>query len=181
MNKWSQLAKNWHHYTSPLRPSPEDVLLFKQEVDGYPRRLLLGVTPELQSLCTLAVDSNKDAILIHRPTEETLLADWRQMPLPAASFDVIFGDGSLNVLPDGYETLFKEVKRVLRPGGKLVLRVFVRPELPVNKDESQFHTFKLAMAAHYFPKLSELPSYTSMVKTGAYPLSDCCPVVTWTF
>jgi SAM-dependent methyltransferase len=217
MNQWSELAKNWQQYESPLRPSPEDVAIFKQEVSGYPRVLLLGVTPELQSLCTLAVDNNPDAIQIHGPVEKSLLADWRQMPLPDASFDVIFGDGSLNVLNDGYRALFKEVKRVLRPGGKLILRVFTRPELPItfNRDGLKFHAFKLGVslalanpfvsvkdiqktvkplwdhptmafnrnsdAVYYFPKLSELPYFTSMKRPTTYQMAEHCPIVTWTF
>jgi SAM-dependent methyltransferase len=56
--------------------------------------------------------------------------DWRQMPLADASIAMAIGDGSysnVETIAD-YERLSAEVQRVLRPGGHLIVRLYVRPD-----------------------------------------------------
>ena len=52
------------------------------------------------------------------------------MPIRAGAIDVVVGDGCYVLLdfPDGYAALTNDVRRVLRPGGRYVIRVFLRPD-----------------------------------------------------
>jgi SAM-dependent methyltransferase len=54
-----------------------------------------------------------------------------QLPLPAASADVVISNGVINLSPDK-ATVFAEVARVLRPGGRLALAdIVASTQLPV--------------------------------------------------
>jgi SAM-dependent methyltransferase len=54
------------------------------------------------------------------------------MPFEDASFDAVAGDGSFNSLPslNAYGPAFRQIARVLRSNGALVLRFFLRPDRP---------------------------------------------------
>jgi SAM-dependent methyltransferase len=87
-------------------------------------------------------------------------ADWLHLPLREGSCDACIGDGSLNFFdcPSRYGVFFDQVQRVLRPGGRFALRVFVRPDAgescaavcaqAMQAGIGSFHAFKwrLAMA-----------------------------------
>ena len=65
------------------------------------------------------------------------------MPVESHSVDLVLGDGCLSLLdyPAGYEALIRETRRVLTVGGRWLLRVFARPELPetvANVEEALF-------------------------------------------
>jgi SAM-dependent methyltransferase len=215
---WSELAKQWEEYGAPFRPAKEVVQIFEKETIG--KTLLLGATPELQKLAYLAVDNDLEALRIHKPPT-SILADWRALPLPTSHFDTVIGDGSLNVLNDGFTLLFPEIKRILKPEGQLILRVFISPEKrdsleSVIGSKNQFKgflAFKLALyqalanpfarvmdvhkiaasvwshpnllikrdpeAVLYFPKLSELPTWSKIQYASSYELADRCPIITW--
>jgi SAM-dependent methyltransferase len=51
-------------------------------------------------------------------------ADWRDLPVADASFDLVVGDGCTCLLPypDGYRVLVAQVARALEHGGRFVLR-----------------------------------------------------------
>lgn len=55
--------------------------------------------------------------------------DWRALPCEDASIDVVVGDGCLTTLayPGDYRALVAEVRRVLAPGGRFVMRAFMPP------------------------------------------------------
>ena len=53
-------------------------------------------------------------------TTDIVLADARALPFPGRSVDAIFAAGLVNHLPDT-EAGLRELARVIRPGGKLVL------------------------------------------------------------
>jgi SAM-dependent methyltransferase len=84
--------------------------------------------------------------------------DWLHLPLREDSCDACIGDGCLNLLsyPLQYELLFDQLRRVLRPGGRLALRVFVRPDAgeacesvcarAMGAGIGSFHAFKLRLA-----------------------------------
>ena len=61
---------------------------------------------------------------------EVILADWCAMPISSGSADLVVGDGCYILMrhPDGYGTLTREICRVLKPEGRFVIRVFLRPE-----------------------------------------------------
>jgi ubiquinone/menaquinone biosynthesis C-methylase UbiE len=98
--------------------------------------LLLGVTPELADLSTQLVAIDNSAAMIQalwlpgRARRSVVQGDWLAMPFADQMFDAIIGDGSLVLLscPMQYEQLFQHLRRVVRPNGKIVIRVFVSPE-----------------------------------------------------
>lgn len=178
---WQEFAKRWSRLGSPLRPCAEDVENFKTAMGDEPRRcLLLGVTPELAELSPqlTAIDNNADMITaLWMNRREAILGDWLEMPFAPASFDTIIGDGCLTLLSqsDQHERFFEQLSKLLRPGGKILLRVFVSAD---NKETREhvcqealngkmkgFHAFKwrLSMAI-----ASEATDFTlSVAETAA--------------
>jgi len=148
ISPWTRHSQQWSLVASPLRPGPEDQGLYWSLVGEFvaglkaPRGLVLGATPELALLPwppgghLTAVDLSADMIARVFPAAElpcageAVCANWKAIPLPAASVDVALGDGSLSALPSGrdYEAVVGEIHRVLRPGGRLALRCYVHPD-----------------------------------------------------
>lgn len=95
-------------------------------------------------------------------------AQWQRLPVADRTVDLVIGDGSLNALPTHsvIARVGREVARVLRPDGALVLRAFVRPDIPEPLDAvaaalatdaiGSFHALKwrLAMALSQGPDFS---------------------------
>ena len=122
------------------------------------RVLVLGVTPEIVQLPwpeqgeIFAVDSSLGMIEIAWQPHPSLpsavaCARWQEMPIKDRAFDVVVGDGSLNALPgfDYYGEVLREVARVLKPAGALILRCFVRPDVI----ETPEQVFAAAMAGQF--------------------------------
>jgi SAM-dependent methyltransferase len=121
--------------------------------------LLLGVTPELAGIAdgTIAVDWNP--VMVGRAwpgdTEgrQAIVADWRALPLGDRSMDAAISDGCFTMLeyPVGALRLVDELRRVLRPGARLVARCFAMPDTGERLDDVRraageglnFHAFKL--------------------------------------
>lgn len=138
------------------------------------RALLLGVTPELVVMRwpagtrLLSVDRCMDMIRgvfpaeALSPTRRVVRGDWLRLPVADGGVDLVVGDGCHTLLesPGGYRAFGREVCRVLRPGGRFVSRLFVRPEESEPVEQvlgdlaggriGNFHVFKwrLAMALH---------------------------------
>jgi SAM-dependent methyltransferase len=146
---WEHHARQWEQVGPPLRPVAEDVRFMqnaiaaqkKSPAPGRFRALLLGVTPELASMnwpdgtCLLAVDRSK-GMIEHvwpkhglPPLAWVVRGDWHHFPVRNASMDLIIGDGFFTplVYPKDYLSLGAEIQRALRPGGRYVIRPFVRP------------------------------------------------------
>ncbi|MBU0688224.1 MAG: class I SAM-dependent methyltransferase [Gammaproteobacteria bacterium] len=173
---WQNFASRWNRLGSPMRPCPEDLRNFQTALgDSKGSCLLLGVTPELANISPrlTAIDNSPDmirALWLHE--KRPVLGDWLDMPFEDASFDNIIGDGCPVLLefPQQQERFFAEVVRVLKPGGKLLLRAFVcaaqaeSPELVCHEARQGnikgFHAFKwrLSMAI-----ASQTPNYTFLV------------------
>jgi len=164
---WSDIAKQWNRWTSPLRPCREDVEAIRQFLEpGDGLCLLLGVTPEFTGLSNRLVAIDNDAAMIgslwpgNQAGRNVVRGDWLDMPFIASCFDSIIGDGSLTLLsyPLQYERVFDQLSRLLKPGGKILIRLFASPELEETCAEvceealrgriAGFHAFKwrLAMA-----------------------------------
>ena len=142
---FSSIAPKWSHFGPPLRPSPDDTAVVQRVVNGLgtaAQALVLGLTPEIigcewpADVSLTAVDHSATMIRALWPpakgpaNSRVILADWCAMPLPSETIDLAAGDGCyvLMSFPDGYQTLTREVHRVLRPAGRFVLRVFLRPD-----------------------------------------------------
>ncbi|WP_157264320.1 methyltransferase domain-containing protein [Azohydromonas aeria] len=162
-----------------MRPGPEDgrnllalagpVLAARAPLPA--RLLVLGVTPQVVQqpwpahVSLLALDQSAEIIAsVWQPhpdrASQVRQAAWEDTGLPAASVDLVAGDGSLNALGSAtqWRQVLGELARVLKPGGALVLRCYVRPDrtetLPEVADAAlggrigSFHVLKwrLAMA-----------------------------------
>lgn len=174
---WNQHARQWNWVASPLRPATEDVAIAASAVQQWsdthqPASLsavLLGVTPELARMPwpvgtqLLAVDRSEPMIHSlwpeHLPRSCVVCGNWQSLPLPAASQQVVIGDGCFVLLdwPATWQAVLEEVHRVLKPGGLFIMRYFLRPEVPETVDEvfaqlhegriGNFHAFKWRLAA----------------------------------
>jgi SAM-dependent methyltransferase len=141
---FSRIAPQWSHFGPPLRPSPDDTVEVQRVVSTLrpgASAVVLGLTPEIVS-CTwpsdvalLAVDHSRAMMHSLWPPEkgpansQALLGDWLSMPIRTGEIEMVAGDGCyvLFDFPDGYTALTNEVRRVLRRGGRYVIRVFLRP------------------------------------------------------
>ncbi len=129
----SDLYKRWGKSRPPLRPPAQAVAAMTAELAGHPgERLLLGVTPELATATPslTAVDWSTEMISQvwpgNAPGRRIVEADWLAMPLRAGYFASAWGDGVFGMLrwPDQCVELIAQVERLLRPGGRIVLRCF---------------------------------------------------------
>lgn len=136
-NHWDDMARKWARVKPPLRPNAEVGEAVLRQLTAIPgQTLLLGVTPELAAVAhpIIAVDRNPGMIACawpgNTPGRQAVQGDWLHMPLAGDSFANAIGDGSFNTLtwPDGYARLFAELLRVLRPGGRVVVRNFTTPD-----------------------------------------------------
>jgi SAM-dependent methyltransferase len=140
-----------------------------EEAGGAPSLVVLGVTPELCGLDlpaggrVVAVDRSTDMIAAIWPGrlrdgDEAVCADWRSLPLASDSADVVLLDGGLSALPypEGYDSANREIARVLRAGGRGVVRCFVSPDRRETLDDvfaaldrrevANFHALKWRVA-----------------------------------
>lgn len=129
--------RRWPTLKPPLRPhesvARQIAALLADCADPI---LLLGVTPELAAIDRqiVAMDWNAEMIALAWPgdsaTRRAICADWKAMPLDAASVGGAMGDGVITMLswPDEQPLLLAELWRVVRPGGRIALRCFATPE-----------------------------------------------------
>ncbi len=98
--------------------------------------LLLGVTPELADLSPDITAVDNSAAMIgalwagRNINNPAILGDWLDLPFAAGSYDTIIGDGCLVLLshPVQHRAFFAQLDRVISPGGKILLRVFISPD-----------------------------------------------------
>jgi SAM-dependent methyltransferase len=146
------IAPQWSSIGVPLRPAAEDTAAVQRVIDTLapmPRVVVLGLTPETIG-CTwpagtelAAVDHSEAMMRALWPpnrapaNSHAVFADWQRMPFVSASADFVAGDGCYMLFsyPEGFEALTREVSRILRPAGRFVIRVFLRPERMESVDE----------------------------------------------
>lgn len=138
--------------------------------------LSLGVTPEIadfgwtEDFLLTAVDASE--VMIHAvwpgdaPNRQAVQASWLELPFADGACDLIVSDGGLVPLaaPGQLAALGRELHRVLRPTGRVVMRHFIRPvpaESPTDLaraleagDIQGFHELKLRLVM----ALGEAPS-----------------------
>lgn len=147
IDTWSQQSHRWNQVGSPTRPSADDIHLFRQFAfpifsDNKNKNVVvLGVTPELVTLPwpsqtnLRAYDISPNMIERvwiqpkHIPSA-VYKSDWRNLPLPDRSVDLVIGDGILTAAGDleAVSEIIEEICRVLTVNGRIVLRSFIRPE-----------------------------------------------------
>ncbi|HKX55883.1 MAG TPA: class I SAM-dependent methyltransferase [Xanthomonadales bacterium] len=149
---WSGMSARYAAYTPPLRISPSERNSYfelasqwqtEQQRSGKhpgapPRVLVLGATPDFYYLPwpagtdLLAVDHSADMLAAIWPgsSKQRLCADWSTMNLPDASRDVMLCDGGYTFIssPEPLRRMAENVARILAPGGRFVVRLFVNAE-----------------------------------------------------
>ncbi len=153
LSHWNKHAQHWRYVKAPLRPCPEDIALFGRALaECFPTQtildaLMLGVTPELASahwtppLNLIAVDNTLAMIQSVWPGNDAhrtaLCGNWLQLPLRAACMDLAMIDGGLPAIlfPDAHRKLALELRRVLKPGGVFMARIFARPLITESIDD----------------------------------------------
>jgi SAM-dependent methyltransferase len=164
-------VQSWEWILPPLRPDDATLSEFARLVarsDHSPlTALLLGVTPEiakatwLQATRLTAVDQSLAMMAAVWPGDTTMRhavhGEWLSLPLASQSQDLVMGDGVLTLFayPHAQTQLTDELARVLKPGGRLLLRSFCRPEASLNlqavleqaatSPRHGFSTFKLQL------------------------------------
>lgn len=151
---WAAIARQWGDQGPPLRPHPDDIALMSAAASraagagsGERRLLLLGVTEEIATARwpfparLFAADHAFGMISAlwpgNTPARQVACADWRRLPLGDAVVDIALGDGCLSAMPFPQPAgeFSREVRRVLKPDGVLVLRLFCRPAVSETLEE----------------------------------------------
>ncbi len=167
LDHWRRYHAEWWRIQPPLRPDPDVVDAIRRLAGGRQARVrLLGVTPELANAfdSVEAIDKSPTMIGTVWPgdsaTRTAVLGDWLQMEPAARPFDAVVGDGSLSNVsyPHEVREVLLRSCRSLRPAGRLVFRLFERPDVPIAMDELRalaagpaplnFHAFKWKLAMH---------------------------------
>ncbi len=126
----------------PRRPSDITMNIYEQAVQQERSKNsaaiwgLLGCTPEIRTLAgkykskLICIDHDPDVFSAYLPLckpseyEEFLYSDWLELD-NYNNFDLVFGDGSMSMLPIAYHQDFlKSVYQILKPGGLAILRIF---------------------------------------------------------
>lgn len=147
---WQSISKFWDLIGSPSRPCEEDLAFFKQQLfpeleslsPNLGQVVMLGVTQEIallpwpENVKLLAIDRSPEMIDSVWPKAqvtkgEAVLADWKAIPCPDNSCDVVVGDCCFTPLdyPNSYRAVLQEVTRVLKPQGLFSMRFFLKPVL----------------------------------------------------
>jgi SAM-dependent methyltransferase len=173
---WDGFARAYERLGAPLRPSSEDVHFFESTAHEWSmargndsvRALLLGVTPDVARMgwpagtSLLAVDNSFAMAQFVWPgnvlgQRDVICADWLSLPCRDDSHDLVIGDGSINCLsyPIGFANFIDNLSRTIRPGGLLMLRVYLQTEPPEDPTDvlaealtgsaGSFHAFKLRL------------------------------------
>ena len=146
MNEISVDRDYWSGFhPHPLAPNAQDVDHYRKATSGCPRVLLLGNTPALIPLCTVALDLE--------PFDTSGVAvkgDWTKN---TDFYDAIIGDGVLNFTAELAESV---LSMALEHSSLFVARVF-RTKLPIMK------------IAAFFPAPEDLVvSPTSIINEAVY-------------
>jgi SAM-dependent methyltransferase len=145
---WEAISTKFQ-YSPPLTPGDSDIAWYAERALGclsktdVPRRaLLLGVTPRIVAMqwpagtMLVPVDWSQGMIrnvLPHAADAREAIpvrGDWRELPLADSSMHAAFCDLLFPAMPsfDDGELALRELARVLRSGGGLFIRCFVRPD-----------------------------------------------------
>ena len=140
---WERQAYTWDKTVSPVRPSNEDIKIYRNLLRGEGRKhhiLILGSTPELRDL--VSRETNAKIYLadfsVSMPSamlsftrdvdvfrETWVKSNWLDLPFPEKFFDVILGDVVLHqVSPSLESALLEKIKYMLKDDGAFITRLF---------------------------------------------------------
>ena len=134
---WAVFHQRWARLQPPLRPHADVCTAVRTLLRGHDTSvLLLGATPELAGIParTIAVDRSALSLDLiwpgNTPARGALRGNWLALPCGAGAFTAVIGDGSLSCLeyPVEYARVLYELARAVQPGGRIVLRVYLRPD-----------------------------------------------------
>ena len=92
-----------------------DLLLAARRIGPRGRAIGVDMTPAMRdSAATAGREAGLDGIV------EILLGVYEELPVAGASVDVVISNGVINLAPDKTR-VFREIQRVLKPGGRLYL------------------------------------------------------------
>jgi SAM-dependent methyltransferase len=169
-NHWNAYHARWAAVKPPLRPVPQVVTVVRDLAgtggSAEAPVLLLGVTPEFAVGfdCVTAVDKARGMIEHIWPGDtarrRAIEGNWLTLPVAPDSHCAAVGDGSFNAVafPHESERVADQVAAALRPGGRVVFRLYERPTPPplltaMLEDVAaggfgNFHAFKWLLAMH---------------------------------
>lgn len=137
-NHWQERSRNWGRIGPPKRPTPEVIGQVVDLVGKDTPVLVLGVTQGLVDGFTNVLAVDREPAMIAKAqmgngtTKRVERMDWFDIP-GEDRFDAIVGDGSINMASYPYRitALLERMHQLLKPGGRLACRVFIRPEAPI--------------------------------------------------
>ena len=181
--RWDRFASDWHLVGLPLRPAPYDLAVYERaaeawrQASGRPARaLLLGVTPEIATMrwpagtLLAALDRSAGMLELVWPAPAhgvAARANWLAPPLADGSIDIVIGDNPFtrHRYPEGHRALLDVIRRLLAPGGRLLMRYFCGPAAPEPPSRvledlhagriGSFHAFKWRLAMSLQRSLAE--------------------------
>ncbi len=132
---WRNFPGVYNRLAPPLRPAPSDVERMRAAIAPQDDQiLLLGVTPGIATLGQNLIAVEGSRAMIDRlwpgdqPDRRALVGDWTALPFEAGRFGSVIGDGALNSVANGLDSLVDEIARVLRAGGIAAQRIFASPD-----------------------------------------------------
>lgn len=139
--QWDDRSKNW---TSgpPLTPNEEVIDYLKSQIAFDANILVLGVTKQFYHAFNYITAVDREPVMIDRvwlgntSNKHAILDNWLTVDLPNTYFDAILGDGSINMLVDTTEitAVVDRCREWLRPNGKFICRMFIRPDEPITRE-----------------------------------------------
>lgn len=143
--KWSDFANIWKNVTKPGRPSKQDLKNYSRlvknsikDISSNPKIVILGSTPEFRemffknkNLQVLCVDMTKEVykamtelVRNHNPKEKFIKVNWLNISkkIKPEYADLIIGDYVINNVGGFEDKFFKEIVKILKPGGFFITR-----------------------------------------------------------
>lgn len=139
-------------------PVPGDIILDLPSGGGYLRPYLPPGTTYLPA----------ETIFEYAGQEELLICDWLNLPLSNASIDVIISLAALHHLIDGRSTFYREMRRVLAPGGRFAIADVAEGSPPARwLDDFVAHASSEGHVARFF----RCDEVTQLREAGFQPVS----------
>ena len=140
--QWADRSLTWGSSGPPLIPNQEVIDCFTSLVPPDSNILMLGATQEIYKAYDNITAVDREQVMIDRvwlgdtDTKHIKLDNWLTVDLPSNHFDAVLGDGSINMLTYPYEVeaIVDRCMNWLKPGGRLVCRMFTRPDTPITRE-----------------------------------------------